>query len=118
LPEQFHESNGASEIACVAIANDMSLAELNPGERASALLQRALLLYPELLEPLIQACNATSAKWDPIFGDDYFSDANRRRERTVALEKLIKIYTDKNAILWKAPQVWLFRFWVFDANAS
>ncbi len=139
----FHAADCASEVACAPVAVDVDTmlcgtssatttgtatttatamaTATTPADRASLLLQRALLLFPEVLEPLVEACSSTassafsssssasSGRWAPILCHDFFADASRRRQRTAALEKLIRIYVEKNSVLWKAPQVmdWL-----------
>ncbi len=141
----FHAGDCASEVACAPVAVDVdtmlglrlggtsatatatakamaTVTTTTPADRASLLLQRALLLFPEMLEPLVEACSSTasssssasssasSGRWVPILCHDFFADASRRRQRTAALEKLIRIYVEKNSVLWKAPQVmdWLY----------
>ena len=79
---------------------------------SSDLLLHALLIFPELLEPLIEKCvdNCHSSKWQFIFQNDWFAEAAKRRERIIALQKLISVYVDKNSVLWKSPQIldWLY----------
>ena len=58
-----------------------------------------------LVEKALDSSGPALIRWQGVFQHDWFVAATARRERTPALNKLCAIYVDKNAILWKAPQV-------------
>jgi hypothetical protein len=104
---------GAVSVASVATArvavpaaSGMAASDFPPSEQASLLLQQALLLFPEMLEPLVAKCaDVSRSPWSQLLAQPCFADAGKRRLKTIALEKLITIYVDKNSVMWKAPAV-------------
>ena len=104
---QFLLADSTANMACGDIPLPGAVeSDFPPSEQASLLLQQALLLFPEVLEPLVAKCaDASRPPWSQLFVQPLFADAAQRRLKTIALEKLITIYVDKNAVMWKAPAV-------------
>lgn len=71
------------------------------------LLQQALMLHPTVLRKIVnKAPIKEDAAWTKILSHKHFSDASPGGP---TLEHLINIYTERNYLVWRAPdvQAWL-----------
>ncbi|ETO20848.1 hypothetical protein RFI_16362, partial [Reticulomyxa filosa] len=85
---------------------------------SSMLLQQAILMFPEVIAPLLVKVEprlAQEHKWQTIMAHKFFIDAKLRRQEVGSLGKLCDIYAERCHVLWKGSDVldWLHKHCVF-----
>lgn len=79
-------------------------------EKANNILERSLLLFPNFIIPLLDACSAEpSAELRRCNYFDYSVYSNNYKNVPEAVEVLVSLYVKRNSMLWKAKHVliWL-----------
>jgi len=69
----------------------------------SMCLQQAILLFPELIGPLLHKCKPEflgQEDWKKIFEHKYFLESKLRREENSTIRKLVEVYVERNHKLW------------------
>lgn len=70
----------------------------------SMCLQQAVLLFPELVGPLVHKCKpelTQNEDWKNLFNHEYFLEAKLRRQDNSVLRKLVEVYVERCHDLWK-----------------
>eukprot|EP01083_Nonionella_stella_P107810 312735_1 len=84
------------------------------GLSASVLMQQALLMFPEVVGPLLSKANdriGGQTQWKSIMDDKYFLNAKLRRNETRSIHKLCDIYAQRAHALWNNEDLlkWVWR---------
>lgn len=84
------------------------------GLSASILLQQAILMFPEIIGPLLQKANERTLgeqQWKMVMQNEYFLKAKFRRNESSSIGKLCKIYSERAHALWNNDDLikWLWR---------
>ncbi|KAG0606180.1 hypothetical protein M758_9G120200 [Ceratodon purpureus] len=109
---QFHiEASRSSSSSARPSSDKRQLPESSSEDKQSSLslVQQALMLHPSVLRKIVdKAPIKEDAAWTKILSHNYFSNATPGGP---TLEHLINIYTERNYLVWRAPdvQAWLKR---------
>lgn len=109
---QFHiEASRSSSSSARTSSDKRQQPESSSEDEQSSLslVQQALMLHPSVLRKIVdKAPIKEDAAWTKIFSHNYFSNATPGGP---TLEHLINIYTERNYLVWRAPdvQAWLKR---------
>lgn len=75
---------------------------------ASALLYRALMLFPEAIKPLLAKSNEQEAKkpaWAAVFAHSHFARGEERLRVLPYWGKIIQIFTERHGPVWRPEKV-------------
>ena len=84
------------------------------GQSSSILIQQAILLFPEVIGPLLTKANErvlAQAPWKKVMESQWFMKAKMRRNEVGSLRKLCAIYSERAYALWTGDDLlkWLCR---------
>jgi len=69
----------------------------------SICLQQAILLFPEMVGPLLKKCKPEwleQPDWVEVFHHTYFIEARLRRQDNSTLRKLVDVYIERTHLIW------------------
>jgi len=92
-----------ASLSDVAVAGDRV-----KGLSASGLLLRALLLFPDAVQPLLKKSNEQEVKkaaWTAVFGHSHFASSEERMRTMPFWAKMINIFAERHGAVWRPDKV-------------